>query len=122
MPLKRIYQLHPGKEDIVAAWLQRRDATWRAALTEYVERAKDPRKRVLALFDWLQEQASEPDFNGDAWTNAYGELGSTSEVVAEAVRGHKSDLRDYVSGPGGRRGRRALDPRTRSSSSSRARW
>ena len=60
VPLKRIYQLHPGKEDIVAAWLQRRDAHWREALAEHVERAKDPRKRVLAVFDWLQEQASEP--------------------------------------------------------------
>jgi AcrR family transcriptional regulator len=98
VPLKRIYQLHPGKEDIVAAWLQRRDARWREALAEHVERAKDPRKRVLAVFDWLQEQAAEPEFNGDAWTNAYGELGSSSEVVAEEVRRHKASLRDYVSG------------------------
>ena len=97
VPLKRIYQLHPGKEDIVAAYLQRRDARWREDLAEHVERAKDPRKRVLAVFDWLQEQVSAPDFNGDAWINAYGELGSTSEVVAEEVRRHKSALREYVS-------------------------
>ena len=97
VPLKRIYQLHPGKEDIVAAYLQRRDARWREALAAYVAHAKDPRKRVLAVFDWLQEQASERDFNGDAWSNAYGELGSTSEVVAEAVRAHKAALRAYLS-------------------------
>ena len=97
VPLKRIYQLHPGKEDIVAAYLQRRDARWRAELAVHVGRAKDPRKRVLAVFDWLQEQFSEPGYNGDAWTNAYGELGSTSEVVAEEVRRHKAALREYLS-------------------------
>jgi AcrR family transcriptional regulator len=97
VPLKRIYQLHPGKEDIVAAYLQRRDARWRAELAVHVGRAKDPRKRVLAVFDWLQEQLSEPGYNGDAWTNAYGELGSTSEVVAEEVRRHKAALREYLS-------------------------
>ena len=107
VPLKRIYQLHPGKEDIVAAYLQRRDARWREDLAAHVERAKDPRKRVLAVFDWLQERFSEPGYNGDAWINAYGELGSTSEAVAAEVRRHKAALRDYlgelVAGAGGGR-------------------
>ena len=97
VPLKRIYQLHPGKEDIVAAYLKRRDVRWRDELAAHVARAKDPRKRVLAVFDWLQEQFSEPGFTGDAWINAYGELGSTSEVVAEEVRRHKAELRAYLS-------------------------
>jgi AcrR family transcriptional regulator len=96
VPLKRIYQLHPGKEDIVAAYLYRRDARWREELAAHVDRAKDPRKRVLAVFDFLQEQCAEPDYNGDAWTNAYGELGSTSEAVAEAVRVHKAAVREYL--------------------------
>jgi AcrR family transcriptional regulator len=97
VPLKRIYQLHGGKEQLVAAYLERRDARWRGELAAYVDAVKDPRKRVLALFDFVQDQASAPDFNGDAWSRAYGELGSTSEVVAEAVRAHKASLRDYVS-------------------------
>jgi AcrR family transcriptional regulator len=96
VPLKRIYQLHPGKEDIVAAYLRRRDGRWRDALDAHVARAKDPRKRVLAVFDWLQEQCSDPGYTGDAWTNAFGELGSTSELVAEEVRRHKAALREYV--------------------------
>ena len=52
---------------------------------------------MLAVFDWLGEQFSDPGYNGDAWTNAYGELGSTSEAVAEEVRRHKAALRDYLS-------------------------
>lgn len=97
VPLKRIYQLHPGKEDIVVAYLRRRDARWRDELAAHVANAKDPRKRVLAVFDWLQDQFAQPGFSGDAWINAYGELGTTSEAVAGEVRRHTAELRAYLS-------------------------
>ncbi len=37
LPLKRIYRLHPAKDDLVVAVLRRRDLRWRAALAAAVE-------------------------------------------------------------------------------------
>lgn len=94
--LKRMYQLFPAKELLVEAYLERRDARWRGRLAEFVERREDPRERILAVFDWLEEWFGEPDFRGCAWINAYGELGATSERVADRVRAHKRAFREYL--------------------------
>lgn len=94
VPLKRIYSLFPGKEAVAVAMLDRRDARWRAALDAHVRRHEDPRRRVLAVFDWLGEWLVGPGHRGCAWINAFGELGGTSEPVAEAVRRHKASFRE----------------------------
>ncbi|MER5428206.1 TetR/AcrR family transcriptional regulator [Streptomyces sp. NPDC002588] len=94
--LKRLYQLFPAKELLVEAYLERRDGRWRERLAEFAERREDPRERILAVFDWLEEWFGEPDFRGCAWINAYGELGATSERVARQVRAHKGAFREYL--------------------------
>ncbi|MFJ1807288.1 MULTISPECIES: TetR/AcrR family transcriptional regulator [unclassified Streptomyces] len=94
--LKRLYQLFPAKEQLVEAYLERRDVRWRGLLAESVARRDDPRERILAVFDWLAEWFGEPDFRGCAWINAYGELGATSERVAGQVRSHKRAFRAYL--------------------------
>lgn len=98
LPLRRIYQMYPTKEELVVAFLDRRDVSWRGRLAGYVEGIGDPRGRVLGVFDWLDAWFGEPGFRGCAWVNAYGELGATSQAVAEAVREHKDAFHAYVSG------------------------
>lgn len=96
LPLKQIYRLYPSKEQLVVGMLQRRDTAWRGRMAAAVERVRDPRERVLAVFDWLYQWFAEPGFRGCAWINAYGELGSQSPAVAEAVRAHKQAFHRYV--------------------------
>ncbi|MEU9385836.1 TetR/AcrR family transcriptional regulator [Streptomyces sp. NPDC048279] len=94
--LKRLYQLFPAKEQLVVAYLERRDLRWRRLLAAHVEREPDLRERLLAVFDWLAGWFGEADFRGCAWINAYGELGATSEGVVAQVRDHKQAFRDYL--------------------------
>lgn len=94
LSLKRLYQLFPAKEQLVEAYLERRDTRWRGRLAARVAGHADPRRRILAVFDWLEDWFAEPDFRGCAWINAHGELGATSEGVAERVRAHKEAFRE----------------------------
>jgi AcrR family transcriptional regulator len=96
--LKRLYQLFPAKEHLVVAYLERRDTRWRARLAAHVDGHRDPVRRILAVFDWLELWFAEDDFRGCAWINAYGELGATSPRVADQVRSHKRAFRDYLAG------------------------
>ncbi|PWI46147.1 TetR/AcrR family transcriptional regulator [Streptomyces sp. ICBB 8177] len=102
--LKRLYQLFPAKEQLVEAYLERRDERWRIALAAYVAERDDPYERVLAVFDWLGTWFADPGFRGCAWINCYGELGAVSPGVAEQARRHKegfrSDLRRLVEATG----------------------
>ncbi|MER5911326.1 TetR/AcrR family transcriptional regulator [Streptomyces sp. NPDC001982] len=94
--LKRLYQLFPAKEQLVEAYLERRDERWRGRLAAYVDAHEDPRRRILAVFDWLELWFGEDDFRGCAWINAYGELGATSARVLAQVGAHKRAFRDYL--------------------------
>ncbi|GAA3038139.1 TetR/AcrR family transcriptional regulator [Streptomyces glomeratus] len=96
--LKRLYQLFPAKEQLVEAYLQRRDERWRQRLAEYVDRHTDPVERLLAVFEWLRESCAEPGFRGCAWINSYGELGATSPRVLAQVRAHKQAFKAYLAG------------------------
>jgi AcrR family transcriptional regulator len=96
--LKRLYQLFPAKEQLVEAYLERRDVRWRRRLAEHVDRHTDPLERITAVFEWLREWFREPDFRGCAWINSYGELGATSERVLAQVRAHKQAFKGYLAG------------------------
>jgi AcrR family transcriptional regulator len=97
--LKRLYQLYPSKEHLVAAYLDDRDERWRARLRAHVDQhASEPRERLLAVFDWLELWFAEPDFRGCAFVNAFGEVGADSPRVLAAVRRHKIAFRDYLLG------------------------
>ncbi|PSJ29417.1 TetR family transcriptional regulator [Streptosporangium nondiastaticum] len=96
--LKRLYQRFPSKDVLVEAYLRRRDGRWRGALAEYVATRPSAVERPLAVFDWLEEWFGEPDFRGCAFINAYGELGTASPAVSEAVRDHKAEVLRYLHG------------------------
>ncbi|MGW7080265.1 TetR/AcrR family transcriptional regulator [Streptomyces sp. NPDC054871] len=96
--LKRLYQVFPSKSELVRAWLERRDGHWRARLAEYADARPGGTERVLAVYDWLYEWFSEPDFRGCAFINSFGELGAVDQAVADTVRAHKSAFHDYMAG------------------------
>ncbi|RKE17670.1 TetR/AcrR family transcriptional regulator [Streptomyces sp. TLI_171] len=96
LPLKRIYRLHPAKDDLVVAVLRRRDERWRGRLVAAVEAEGDPRRRLLAAFDWLAGWFAEPGYRGCAWINAFGELGPASPAVLAEVRAHKEAFHGHL--------------------------
>ncbi|MER7767340.1 TetR/AcrR family transcriptional regulator [Kitasatospora sp. NPDC096140] len=99
MTMRRLYQHFPSKNDLVEAYLLRRDGRWRESLAAYVSRTGGPpRDRLLAVFDWLGQWFAEPDFRGCAFVNSFGELGATTPVVAAVARHHKEEFAGYLAG------------------------
>jgi AcrR family transcriptional regulator len=98
LPMRRMYQLFPSKDDLVVAFLRRRHDRMMAAIEDYVADVDPPRLRVLAIFDYLDEWFHEPDFRGCPWMNVYGELGPTNPVVAAEVHHHQRAFRALVTG------------------------
>ncbi len=94
--LKRLYQVFPAKQQIVEAYLRRRDGRWRARLAAYVaDHRNDP---IPAVFDWLREWFAEPGFRGCAFVNSFGELGSVEPGIADVVRAHHAAVREFLAG------------------------
>ena len=89
--MRRLYQLYPSKEHLVAAYLDARDVRWRGRVTAHVDAAgDDPGARLLAVFDWLGLWFAEDDFRGCAFINAFGEIGGDSPLILAAVQRHRT--------------------------------
>jgi AcrR family transcriptional regulator len=96
IPLKRLYQCFRSKEQLVEAYLTRRDQQWLADLERCVDRYADPGQRVLAVFTFLAEWFTAPGFRGCAFINAFGELADGSGPATQLTRLHKRRLRRYL--------------------------
>jgi AcrR family transcriptional regulator len=88
-----LYNQFGSKEELVAAWLRRRDAEWAA----WLERSVTGRGGgVLAVFDALRDWFAQPGFRGCAFLNTLAELGGSSPLATGLVVAHKRALRDYL--------------------------
>jgi hypothetical protein len=58
-----------------------------------VDSYDSPTQRILAVFDWLFLWFSEPDYRGCGFINSFGELGATSQAVADIAKAHKNAFR-----------------------------
>lgn len=97
IPLKRLYRCFASKQDIVRAYLQRRDQQWRRELSDYIARqAGTSEQRLLAVFDWLHNWFNDPGFHGCAFVNATGELGATDPAITRITANHKAALHAYL--------------------------
>lgn len=78
-----LYRHFHSKDELVAAYLARRDARWREWLDEKVMTVDAPaRERILMVFDVIEEWVATADFHGCAFVNANAEhAGTPSEPV-----------------------------------------
>ncbi|MET7534248.1 TetR/AcrR family transcriptional regulator [Streptomyces goshikiensis] len=96
VPLKRLYQVFPSKNSLVEAYLRRRDTRWLRELAQYADAHDSPTQQILAVFDWLYLWFNEPDFRGCGFINSFGELGASSQTIADIAKAHKRAFRQYV--------------------------
>ena len=87
------YHFH-SKDELVAAWLRRRDEEWMSWLEDAVARRGG--NGLIAVFDALREWFETPGFRGCAFINAHGELGSSHGAATEIAAAHKRSLTGYL--------------------------
>ena len=100
-----LYRHFRSKDDLVVAFLRRRDGRWRDWLRSAVERlAPRPADRPLAVFDALGEWFASEDFRGCAFINAAAEIADPEHPARAAVEDHERllaiDLEDMLSAAG----------------------
>jgi AcrR family transcriptional regulator len=92
------YNHFPSKAALVLVYLERRNDAFLRWLDRDVARTRDPRRRLLAVFDSLALVFADPDFRGCPVINAVSEVGDDSPELMVQARGHKADLQRYVAG------------------------
>jgi AcrR family transcriptional regulator len=100
--LKRLYRLYPAKDRLAEATLRRRADAFHAALIAHAAGRESPRDQILAIFDFLHDWFSEPDYRGCPFINAFGEAhrGGVMDSVADQKRDLERVFDDLVAAAG----------------------
>ncbi|MFD4198671.1 TetR/AcrR family transcriptional regulator [Amycolatopsis thermoflava] len=95
-----LYRHFPSKDDLVLAFLDRREQLWTVGLIERQARARGetPEGKLLAIFavldDWFRSPA---DFDACAFVNVLLEMGADHPLGQACIR-HLDTLRGIVAG------------------------
>jgi AcrR family transcriptional regulator len=93
-----LYRHFPSKEELVLAFLQRREQRW---TREFVEaearrRGSTPRERLLAIFDVFDEWFHRDEFEGCSFINVLLEIGDPDSPLGKASAAHLEYIRTLV--------------------------
>jgi len=93
-----LYRHFASKEELVLAFLQRREQLWTRefVLSEARNRRSTPRERLLAIFDVFDEWFHRDDFEGCSFINVLLEMGDLDSPLGKASAAHLEYIRSAV--------------------------
>jgi AcrR family transcriptional regulator len=92
------YRHFKSKDDLVTAFLNRRERVWTTETIVAAARDRSPnaRDQLLAIFDVFDEWFQRPDFEGDSFVNVLIEMGS-DHPLGKASISHLANVRNELS-------------------------
>ena len=93
-----LYRHFGSKQELVLAFLERREEVWTYGwlAAEVQRRERDPRRRLLAIFDVFDEWFREPDFEGCSFINVMLEHPSPDHPLHQAAASYLTRIRAFV--------------------------
>jgi AcrR family transcriptional regulator len=93
-----LYRHFGSKQELVLAFLQRREEVWTYGwlAAEVQRRELDPRRRLLAIFDVFDEWFRDPEFEGCSFINVMLEHPAPDHPVHRAAAGYLARIRAFL--------------------------
>jgi AcrR family transcriptional regulator len=93
-----LYRHFGSKQELVLAFLERREEVWTYGwlATEVKRRERDPRRRLLAIFDVFDEWFRRPDFEGCSFINVMLEHPAADHPLHVAAAGYLARIRAFL--------------------------
>jgi len=95
-----LYRHFASKQDLVLAFLERREQRWtrRWLEDEVTRRASSPEARLIAIFDVFDEWFGRPDFEGCSFINVMLEHPDPHDAVHRASVSYLAGIRGFLEG------------------------
>lgn len=92
-----LYKYFPSKDDLVIAFLRKRDEDFRTWFVGQVDgKADNPQARLLAIFDVISQWLDIPEFRGCAFINAAAEFPLEGSPVHQVSIEFYDKFRHYI--------------------------
>lgn len=86
------YKHFPSKQDLILQVLKHSEEIAFSRLTQAIDRIASPRKRILALFDYLEKWFQDPQFRGCAFINTTTEYSDPKSEECRFSAHHKARM------------------------------
>ena len=95
-----LYRHFDSKQDLVLAFLERREERWTKEWLqgEVKRRATDPRERLLAIFDVFDGWFRSDDFEGCSFINVMLEMADPADPIHRAGTAYLAGIRNFLEG------------------------
>ena len=91
-----LYAHFPSKEELVTAYLEDSDRSWREFLEEKLSGYEDPRDRLMAVCDAYREYFTTREMRGCAFVNCAAEFPDPNHPARRVIRRHKAGVRERL--------------------------
>jgi AcrR family transcriptional regulator len=92
-----LYNHFKSKDELVVAAMRRRDEIFRNRMMKFVEgKAKTPRERLLAVFDFHEDWFTGGEFCGCMFINASAEFSAADSAPRRLAAEHKQEIVRYL--------------------------
>ena len=91
-----LYAHFPSKEELVTAYLEDSDRSWREFLEEKLSGYEDPRDRLMAVCDAYREYFTTREMRGCAFVNCAAEFPDSNHPARRMIRRHKAGVRERL--------------------------
>jgi AcrR family transcriptional regulator len=111
-----LYRHFPSKNELVLAFLRRRETLWTHGWVEYEarRRGRTPEEQLLAIFDLFDEWFHRDDFEGCSFINVLLETADRHHPIGRASAEHLENIRTVLRSLAAEAGFRDVDDFARS--------
>ncbi len=91
-----LYKHFETKTDLLVAYIQRTHERWYSRLNAAVDKATEPKERLLAIFDYHIERQEIRQFGGCPFIKANDEAGALDPRVLAEIQKNKQHSKDFI--------------------------
>jgi len=89
-----LYQRFRSKEDLLLTYLDETGAATITALSNAASSVTTPKEKLLAIFDYLEEMTTQPEFYGCHFLNIVYEMPEGEERARQQIKKQKDHVRN----------------------------
>ncbi|WAU84199.1 TetR/AcrR family transcriptional regulator [Streptomyces sp. Qhu-G9] len=93
---RSMYQLFESKDELLAASLEERTSAYVATLLPAADDGRSPRERILHVFEQVESQAGEPEFQGCRYLAVQIELKDQNHPASRVAHRVKANLTAFL--------------------------
>lgn len=91
-----LYNHFSSKTELLEAYVEQSDENWFKALDSHLANLKDPRERILGIFDFRMEGPIDENFKGCPFVKVSIEASTEEKKALELVNKNKEHLKSYI--------------------------